>query len=554
MRKTVSILLAAMLALVSCAAFAEGIDPEQFAGKWFVNRVTIDGVTWDTSETADKTVFEFNAGGTGFIYAMSDAQCREFGWTADGNAVEITETVDGTPVAAKMAPEGDGLAVCYEDKTYLLEKTAEFNTELRRGLYAEFDCDAPEGSGQETETLTGAAMEIIASRLKDKGYEGANVWPAVNGGIRVEIPDVQGEAVLELVSAPGALEFVDPDGKVFMTNEMIESANYVYLEGDHAVAFTLTEEGAKLFAEATAANTGKTITIRLDGKTLVAATVRTAITNGSGLINGMGNADRATTTAAQITAPRLPVEMTLRKAVTVMDVRGAEEAAADARERAKDGNTVILKYGDREITKDEVQAKTREKLDYNKNLFEIVGADYDVTDPKNIADAQAAAVHDLKAEMVKAAKAAEAGLDRLTEEDMEIVRTEAQKDYDACLDYVIKLILTDTEGMDEEALTRAAAEKAAELGITLEGLTERAREDRIEEKLRLRYTWSVEVTDGEVDAEVARRTKEGAASDADVREAVRRELLESKQKTVFEQIVGVWILEAGIEENPDALD
>ncbi len=62
------------------------------------------------------------------------------------------------------------------------------------------------------------------------------------------------------------------------------------------------------------------------------------------------------------------------------------------------------------------------------------------------------------------------------------------------------------------------------------------------------------MTDGEVDAEVARRTKEGAASDADVREAVRRELLESKQKTVFEQIVGVWILEAGIEENPDALD
>ena len=72
--------------------------------------------------------------------------------------------------------------------------------------------------------------------------------------------------------------------------------------------------------------------------------------------------------------------------------------------------------------------------------------------------------------------------------------------------------------------------------------------------MRLRHTWSVEVTDEEVDAEYARRVEAGAAAEEDLREAVRRELLESKQKKAYEQIVGAWILEAGIEENLDALD
>ena len=60
---------------------------------------------------------------------------------------------------------------------------------------------------------------------------------------------------------------------------------YYYSEGDHQIAFTLNEEGVKLFEDVTAANIGKTLAIFLDDELLIAPIVETAITDGSGVIN-----------------------------------------------------------------------------------------------------------------------------------------------------------------------------------------------------------------------------------------------------------------------------
>ena len=185
--------------------------------------------------------------------------------------------------------------------------------DLRGGMYVEYSGKAPEGSSANFEELVEGTMSIIRERLTDKGFTEANVQKLGTDGIRVEIPDVQDDTVLDLIGAAAKLEFYSPDGEVFMTGDMVKTATYYYSEGDHQIAFTLTDEGTKVFGDMTAASVGKTIAIYLDGEQLIAPTVQSAITNGSGVINGLGSAERATTIAAKIQSGALPLELTQQK-------------------------------------------------------------------------------------------------------------------------------------------------------------------------------------------------------------------------------------------------
>ena len=185
--------------------------------------------------------------------------------------------------------------------------------DLRGGMYVEYSGKAPEGSTANFDEMVEGTMSIIRDRLADKGFTEANVQKLGADGIRVEIPDVQDDTVLDLIGAAAKLEFKDPSGEVFMTGDMVKTATYYYADGDHQIAFTLTDEGSKIFGDMTAANVGKTIAIYLDGEQLIAPTVQSAITNGSGVINGLGSAERATTIAAKIQSGALPLELTQQK-------------------------------------------------------------------------------------------------------------------------------------------------------------------------------------------------------------------------------------------------
>lgn len=203
--------------------------------------------------------------------------------------------------------------------------------DLRGGMYVEYSGKAPEGSTANFEELVEGTMSIIRERLTDKGFTEANVQKLGTDGIRVEIPDVQDDTVLDLIGAAAKLEFYNPEGEVFMTGDMVKTATYYYSEGDHQIAFTLTDEGAKLFGDVTAANVGKTIAIYLDGEQLIAPTVQSAITNGSGVINGLGSAERATTIAAKIQSGALPLELTQQKVDKVSATLGQDAVSSSVR-------------------------------------------------------------------------------------------------------------------------------------------------------------------------------------------------------------------------------
>ncbi len=203
-------------------------------------------------------------------------------------------------------------------------KVLSLGLDLRGGMYVEYTAKAPEGSEADFGSLMNGTIQIIQQRLSDKGYTECNVQQIGTNGIRVEIPDVQDDTVLDLIGAAAKLEFRNPSGEVFMTGDMVKTATYYYAEGDHQVAFTLTDEGAKLFGEVTSANIGRQIAIYLDGEELISPTVESAITNGSGVINGMGSAERATTIAAKIQSGALPLELTQDKVDKVSATLGRD--------------------------------------------------------------------------------------------------------------------------------------------------------------------------------------------------------------------------------------
>ena len=123
--------------------------------------------------------------------------------------------------------------------------------DLRGGMFVEYSGKAPEGSEANFDDLVEGTISIIRSRLGDKGYNEVTVQRLGTDGIRVEIPDVQDDTVLDLIGQTAEMKFLDPDGNVIMKGDMVKTATYAYQDGKHVIAFELTDEGRNLFADAT---------------------------------------------------------------------------------------------------------------------------------------------------------------------------------------------------------------------------------------------------------------------------------------------------------------
>ncbi len=182
------------------------------------------------------------------------------------------------------------------------------------------------------------------------------------------------------------------------------------------------------------------------------------------------------------------------------------------KDQAVDDATVIIRMGDQEVTKKTVKEETENQLDSQAYYYQMMGYQFDTTDPDVIADAQAEAIESLKKDLALTAKAKELGLDQLTDEEKEEVRKNGQEDYDNALDYVKNYMLGSTEGMDNEAIAAAAAEKVTELGYSLDTYVEAATKSKIDDKLRDYAIKDVVVTDEEIQADYDTHVEEDKAS------------------------------------------
>ena len=197
--------------------------------------------------------------------------------------------------------------------------------DLRGGIYAVYQGDT---SAEDFDTQMDATVTIMIKRLTAEGYTEATVTRQGADRIRIEIPDVQDpNEILTIVGTPAHLTFVDPNGNIILEGDDVKEASPAYdSQNGNApiIAFELSDEGAKVFAEATQTFLNQVISINLDETVLTAPRVQSAITDGRGIINGFSSVEEAATIANLIMSGALPLNITLIESSAVSATLGVD--------------------------------------------------------------------------------------------------------------------------------------------------------------------------------------------------------------------------------------
>lgn len=196
-----------------------------------------------------------------------------------------------------------------------------YGLDLTGGVYVVLQAD--ESEAEVTADTLDKAIAIIRNRIDSLGLKEPEITKQGTNRIRISIPNIEDEAeAMELIGKTAELTFVDPDGNVILTGAHVKSSTYdtytdSYGMASPAVKLVFDEEGAALFEEATAANIGKVITIKLDDEVISAPTVNSTITGGEAYITNIGDKDEAMQLAVLIRAGALPVDFEVVQAQSI---------------------------------------------------------------------------------------------------------------------------------------------------------------------------------------------------------------------------------------------
>ena len=172
------------------------------------------------------------------------------------------------------------------------------------------------------------------------------------------------------------------------------------------------------------------------------------------------------------------------------------------KDEAVDKSTVILKLGDKEYNKAEVQNYVDNVLyQMYQNAYNS-GVNLDVTSSTVIASAQDTAIKQLKQDMTLRAKAAELGLDQLTEEETAQAKENAASNLETAKLYVKYYMLDEeSQNLEGEELDKAIDEGLAQLGVSLEAYEKAAVDEVVDSKLKEYAVKDVTVSEDEIKAE-----------------------------------------------------
>lgn len=185
--------------------------------------------------------------------------------------------------------------------------------DIRGGVEATFK---PAGDVDATATQLDAAKSIIETRMVSGGITDYELYTDESSDrIIVRFPWKEGDTeqdpvkAIEELAATAKLTFRDEAGNELMDGSAVKSAQAApnpENAGQYMILLELNSDGAKTFADITAANVGKSIGIYMDDTMLSAPTVDEAISGGSAQITGNFTAEEAGTLANQINGGALP--------------------------------------------------------------------------------------------------------------------------------------------------------------------------------------------------------------------------------------------------------
>lgn len=232
--------------------------------------------------------------------------------------------------------------------------------DLRGGMQVILKAEIPEGTQVASDALQ-VARQILENRSSGLGVNEVLFQVAGSDRIVGEFPGVtNAEDVINSIKQTGVLEFVDlgdnlwnytsgqeistdftltdkvqvvptPPASTDTTNstttpaetpvfhtimtgsDLVSVAVDSPITGTYQINFELTSEGAKIFSDYTTNNVGKILAIVLDNKVISAPKINSAITEGSGTIQGTFTYDEANALAVQLRYGSLPIPLNVEQ-------------------------------------------------------------------------------------------------------------------------------------------------------------------------------------------------------------------------------------------------
>ncbi len=154
-------------------------------------------------------------------------------------------------------------------------------------------------------------VEIIRNRIDQLGVAEPVIARQGERRVLVQLPGVTDpQRAVEVIGRTALLEFKDENGNTLLTGAHLKNAQVQYDRfGRPVVAISFDEEGAKLFAQATTLNVGKSIGIYLDDNLISNPVVQEPIMGGEAQITGRFTLEEAQNLAILLRAGALPVKV-----------------------------------------------------------------------------------------------------------------------------------------------------------------------------------------------------------------------------------------------------
>ncbi len=149
---------------------------------------------------------------------------------------------------------------------------------------------APEAENPLSEEEQALTIQVITARIKDMGWLDSRVEVLEDGTFRATLPKAADDGHIDhVLDARGVFSFADPEGNVFLTGENIQTAGFGMTDisgADYSLSIAFDEEGSRIFGEKTTQLVGQSISLMLDGNTLVSPGVNMPLTEGGVSIPG----------------------------------------------------------------------------------------------------------------------------------------------------------------------------------------------------------------------------------------------------------------------------
>lgn len=169
-------------------------------------------------------------------------------------------------------------------------------------------------------------VKIIERRVNELGLTEPIIQRQGDRRIIVELPGVKDpEKAIELLGKTAMMEFQDEAGTTVLTGKDLKDAKAQIDQSQrNLVSLEFSDEGAKKFADLTAKNVGKHISILLDKQVLTSPVVEEAIPSGKAVITGNRSIEEAQRLAILLRSGSLPVKVEVMETRTVGPTLGQD--------------------------------------------------------------------------------------------------------------------------------------------------------------------------------------------------------------------------------------